>query len=101
MGRRYFFSKSLSILIIIIGISGGIYRSNTHVQSMNKFSKAIVDYDARMIYYYDDVSIPLERFNKKKEHLESLNVYGYNWQKIYYEFLSSKIEEYKYHPLSF
>ncbi len=96
-----FFSKSLSILIIIIGISGGIYRSNTHVQSMNKFSKAIVDYDARMIYYYDDVSIPLERFNKKKEHLESLNVYGYNWQKIYYEFLSSKIEEYKYHPLSF
>tara|TARA_A100000164_G_C21896745_1_gene768341 strand:+ start:449 stop:1843 length:1395 start_codon:yes stop_codon:yes gene_type:complete len=96
-----FFCKILSILILITGISGGIYRSYMHTQSMNKFSKAIVDYDARMIYDYDSVSIPIERYNKKKDHLEDLNVYDYNWQKIYYEFLSPKINEYRYHPLSF
>ena len=102
LNKKIFFScKILSLTILIIGISGGIYRSLTHVQSMSKFSQAIVDYDARMIYDYKNVSIPKSRFNKKKEHLENLNVFNHNWGKIYYENLSPKIYKYKYHPLAF
>ena len=91
----------LSVLIIFIGITGGIYRSNLHIESVNKFSKSIVQYDARMLYQLKDASIPEERFNYNKKHLENLNVYEYNWKKTYSGIVSPKIIDNKYHPLKF
>ena len=79
--------KSLSILILIIGITGGIYRSNMQIESVNKFSNSIIQYDARMLYH--------------KKHLENLNVYEYNWKKTYSGIVSPKIINNKYHPLRF
>ena len=96
-----FISKVLSVLIIFIGITGGVYRSNLHIESVNKFSNSIVQYDARMLYQLKDASIPEERFNYNKKHLENLNVYEYNWKKTYSGIVSPKIINNKYHPLRF
>ncbi len=93
--------KSLSILILIIGITGGIYRSNMQIESVNKFSNSIIQYDARMLYQLKDASIPEGRFNYNKKHLENLNVYEYNWKKTYSGIVSPKIINNKYHPLRF
>ena len=103
------FGKILSILIFVIGISGGVYRSNLHVESVNKFSNSIVQYDARMIYELTNASIPKKRYYENKKHLENLNVYEYNWKKTYgsnmevtdAEIVSTKIIRNRYHPLRF
>ena len=99
-----FISKMLSVLIVILGIAGGIYRSDLHIQSMNVFSKSIVEYDALMIYGFKNmnthVSIPKDRFFIKKKHLQDLNIFDFNWgMKI--EHLSPKITRSRYHPLEF
>lgn len=104
-----YMSKILSILIFFIGIIGGIYRSNLHLESVNKFSNSIVQYDARMIYEFKNASIPKDRYYKNKKHLENLNVYEYNWKKIFgfnmevtdSEIVSPKIIRNRYHPLRF
>lgn len=101
--------KILSIIILFIGISGGTYRSYLHIESVNKFSNSIVQYDARMIYELKSASIPKHRYYENKKHLENLNVYEYNWKKTYglnmeatdSEILSPKIIRNRYHPLRF
>ena len=101
--------KVFSIFIFLIGIVGGIYRSYLHLESVNKFSNSIVQYDARMIYELKDATIPKHRYYENKKHLENLNVYEYNWKKTYgstmeasdSEIVSPKIIRNRYHPLRF
>ena len=38
--KTILFSKIISIFILIVGISGGIYRSVMHLESINKFSNS-------------------------------------------------------------
>ena len=61
-----YIGKVLSILIFINGVAGGIFRSSLHVESVNKFSNSIVQYDARMIYELKNASIPKKRYYKNK-----------------------------------
>ena len=98
-----YFGRILSIVIIFTGVIGGIYRSFLHIESVNKFSNSIVQYDARMLFHNDlrNASIPKKRYDENKKHLENLNVYENNWKKTYSEILSPKIIDNKYHPLRF
>lgn len=98
-----YFGRILSIVIIFTGVIGGIYRSFLHLESVNKFSNSIVQYDARMLFHNDlrNASIPKKRYDENKKHLENLNVYENNWKKTYSEILSPKIIDNKYHPLRF
>lgn len=104
-----YIGKVISIFIFLIGLTGGTYRSYLHLESVNKFSNSIVQYDARMIYELKDATIPNHRYFENKKHLENLNVYEYNWKKIYgfnmeaaeTEIVSPKIIRNRYHPLRF
>ena len=62
--------RLIATLILIVGIFGGIYRSYLHVESMNQFSKNIVEYDSMFIYGYKNqgikISIPSVRYEKRK-----------------------------------
>ena len=89
---------------MLVGILGGIYRSNLHSESMSQYAKNIVELDSLFIYGYKNqgvkLSIPVERFKKKKEHLENLNIFDFNWG-LEIENSSPKIIKNRYHPLSF
>lgn len=96
--------RLMATLILIVGIFGGIYRSYLHVESMNQFSKNIVEYDSMFIYGYKNqgikISIPSVRYEKKKAHLKNLNIFDFNWG-LKIEDSSPLIIKNRYHPLSF
>lgn len=99
-----FLKVSTAITLLLVGILGGIYRSNLHSESMSQYAKNIVEFDSLFIYGYKNqgvkVSIPVERFKQKKEHLENLNIFDFNWG-LEIENSSPKIIKNRYHPLSF
>ena len=94
-------AKNLAISIILIGVSGGIYRSNLHLNSMSQFSLEIVHYDSQFIYMWKNLSIPEERKIQKIKHLNNLNIFSY--EKDFKKILNSSklIISNKFSPLSF
>ena len=74
------------------------------LESMNQFSKNIVEYDSMFIYGYKNqgikISIPSVRYEKKKAHLKNLNIFDFNWG-LKIEDSSPLIIKNRYHPLSF
>ena len=105
MSLNFRFFKYFAVLIFVIGVSGGIYRSNLHIISMNVFAKDIVFYDTQFIYGYKEegkiVSIPLKRYKDKKIHLQSLNINQFDKDPTKIFSYSKKILKTKYHPLWF
>lgn len=93
--------KKLAFFIILLGISGGIYRSYLHIKSMNEFSVYIVRYDSQLIYAHKDLSIPKDRMNKKILHLNELNIFQYEDNPKKYLDASNLIKLTKFHPESF
>lgn len=93
--------KKLAFFIILLGISGGIYRSYLHIKSMNEFAVYIVRYDSQLIYLFKDVTIPKDRKNKKILHLNKLNVYQYEDDPKKYLDASNLIKSTKFNPESF
>ena len=98
---RFNVAKKLAILIILIGVSGGIYRSHLHLNSMSQFSLEIVHYDSQFIYMWKNLSIPEERRIQKIKHLNNLNIFSY--EKDFKKILNSSklIISNKFSPLSF
>ncbi len=105
MSLNFRFFKYFAVLVFVIGVSGGIYRSNLHIKSMNVFAKDIVFYDTQFIYGYKDegkiISIPLKRYKDKKIHLQSLNINQFDKDPTKISSSSKKILKTKYHPLWF
>ena len=110
LSKKYFENKlrftkiGLAVFLLLIGTLGGIYRSNLHSESMSHFSKNIIEFDSLFIYGYENqgvkVSIPIDRYKKKREHLENLNIFDFDWG-LKIENSSPKIIKNRYHPLSF
>lgn len=95
------FSKKLSIILVLIGVTGGIYRSYLHLKCMDKYSVHIVHYDSQYIYIHTESTIPLVRKQAKTAHLYQLNIFSY--KKDFNEILNSSklIQSTKYRPQSF
>ena len=103
-GKMFLILNIFPIIIFLLGILGGIYRSNLHAESMSQYSVNIVEFDSLFIYGYKnegiDITIPKKRYSKKVEHLENLNITNFNWGDDIKD-LSPKIIKNRYHPLSF
>ena len=98
-----FFCSLIIFSIFISGVTGGFYRSNEHLKSMNINSEHIVYYDSFFIYglQNEDLKIPQKRYIAKKKHLESLKIFNMNDAKNIFSKKTIYIKKTKFKPLSF
>ncbi len=112
LNEIHLYKKIIFSLLIFctmfVAILGGYLRSKDHINSMNLYSVHIVNFDSKFIYEYTsypNFNAPVERINKKRLHLENLNITKKIYKKINnlndYKSISKKIIFTKYDPLSF